>query len=362
MRCCYFFLVFSLIAATSLFGTSNPHTMELQDYVTQAHTYQDEGRYDLALRTYFAGLAANPDIIDLQFGKKLAPSSFENSTRLGAVKLPNDKLFVTGMDISGKTLLVYYKKGHGDTLQFSRYLPRLITAYSPAKILFVPQNPLIELFKSSLNSLGDRIEVVSQDNITSLNYDYHMHLLSVPCAVSAGLYDIPLTDHYLQISNRPLPELQRIGLKVGLIWQGDPNHIHDKDRSIPLHLFAQLRNIPGVIFYSLQTHNGLDQLHDEANGWDDDLIDLGQYCKTFADTAAFMNQMDVIVSIDSASAHLACALGKKNIIFIPKYPDLRWVGDNTTNFWCQHSILLRQTEHGDWTTELEMLRNILQEQ
>ncbi len=340
------------------------NSSDLEAYVIKAQAFAEVGDYDHALQTYFEGLSLNPDIIDVQFGKEISPWLPEDLMTIGTYKLEPGKALRSLAELHNKTLLVHFKKGHGDTIQFYRFLKPLIELGNPAKVLLVPQKHLVQLLQDSC--LDERIEVVHPDSdLSQLRYDVHTHLLALPRLVGTTINSIPLKNRYLRTAPaQGIEDLmgEHAGLlKVGLIWQGDPSHIHDRDRSTSLQNLSVLRNIPGFKFYSLQTFAGSEQLDDPTNRWDDALVDLGQFCNSFADVAAFMQRMDLIITVDTAGAHLASALGRPNIILIPKKPDLRWVGDGPANPWSEHSILLRQARSGDWTELMERLESTVRD-
>ncbi|MDP1835908.1 MAG: riboflavin synthase subunit alpha [Chlamydiales bacterium] len=316
----------------------------LQDIVREARQYEADGQDALALETYFRGLAINPDIIDAQFGKDIGTWKPEH-------RLAPDE------DIEGKIVLIDYRKGHGDTIQFARFLTPFIEKYRPAKVLFIPQKALVALFRQSQHMLGDCIEVIDPTlNLRKLAYDKHTHLLSLPYLVDAKANNLPHKDSYLTTQTTLFDTSYG---KIGIIWQGDPSHIHDKDRSTTLKAFSALKDIPGLRFYSIQAGFGSEQLTDPNNGWGGNIVDLGQHCHSFADTASFMKAMDIIITIDSAGAHLATALGKSTYILLPAHPDLRWVGKSQNSFWSNNATLVRQSTPGDWTELFEHLKTLL---
>jgi tetratricopeptide (TPR) repeat protein len=350
-----------LLSTCSFLGGEemNQPPIDLYAYVNEAEAYTRVGDYDSALKVYFEGLAINPDFIDVQFGKKIGRWTEQEIMTIGTFQLPPDKKLKNSYDVAGKTLLGYYIKGHGDTLQFSRFLTTLVEDLVPASVLFVPQKGLVDLFQNSLALLGDRIQIIDPaSDLSAIIYDYHTHLLSLPHLLGTSADTIPHRTRYLLADTieDPLGLLNSPEKKIGIIWQGDPGHIHDKDRSTMLRAFSILRDIPDSCFYSLQVGYGKEQLADADNGWSGELIDLGQYCTSFASVASWMDAMDLIITIDTAAAHLASALGKPTLILIPKNPDLRWAGDGTKGFWSNTSYLVRQSHAGDWIEVMERIK------
>ncbi len=345
---------------------------DLGAHVAKAHALWDLGDSAAALEAYFAGLYVNPDIIDVQFGKDIGRWTSQDVMKVGDQLLPVSRSLRVGESLSGKTLLVYYKKGHGDTLQFSRFLWQLLEEQDLAQVLFIPQKALESLMSSSFAHIDDRLQVLSADvDVSSLDYDKHIHLLGLPHYLGVKAEEIPKRDSYLFPSDESRVTMAEAwdtiaadgaSFKVGLVWQGDPSHIHDKDRSVSLAALAPLQDLEGISYYSLQVGHGAEQLVDSANGWELLPVDLGAHCGSFDDTASLMCQMDLIVTVDTACAHLAGGLGCKTVVMLPRDPDLRWAGDSSVNFWSEHASLLRQRRSGDWDGVVQRLVTVLAEE
>src|SRR5579871_1360552 len=140
-------------------------------------------------------------------------------------------------------------------------------------------------------------------------------------------------------------------LRVGIAWQGNPRARHDRSRSIPLREFAPLAAIPGIRLVSLQQHDGLDQLQALPAGMRVETLgaefDAGP--DAFLDTAAVMGELDLIVTCDTAIAHLAGALGRPVFVLLADHPDWRWLTGRDDSPWYPSMRLFRQTEPGDWS-------------
>jgi hypothetical protein len=132
----------------------------LQEIVNECRQCENSGQYDKALELYFEGLAINPDIIDVQFGKDIGNWTPASNMRIGTLLLPPDKILKYREDVRGKTVLVYHQKGHGDTIQFARFLTAFIEEYQPAKVLFVPQKALVDIMRNSQSLLGSCLEII----------------------------------------------------------------------------------------------------------------------------------------------------------------------------------------------------------
>jgi tetratricopeptide (TPR) repeat protein len=254
-----------------------------------------------------------------------------------------------GSEIQDKTLLVYAEQGLGDTLQFCRYLP-LIKA-RVGRLLFECQPPLQSLLQSlagvdQLLPVGEAVE-----------YDYQIPLLSLPGLLATDLDTIPNKVPYLAVENKQIVQWQQIidttDLKVGLVWAGNPEALSDKRRSISLQMLAPLAQVSGVTFYSLQKGPAAEQLQAVPAGMK--IVDLAPQLNDFADTAAAIANLDLVITVDTAVAHLAGALGRPvwTLIYFPS--DWRWLLEREDSPWYPTMRLFRQTEIEQWSPVIERL-------
>jgi FkbM family methyltransferase len=246
-----------------------------------------------------------------------------------------------GSDPQGKTILVYAEQGFGDTIQFLRYLP--ILAKRGARVVVVCQK--------SLASLIERVEGVAIAHTLWRPlpaYDFFAPLLSLPYKLGVGDKPIPAQVPYLVSHKKaqlPRPPLGT-RLRVGLIWAGSATHPDDHNRSVGLESLLPLAGIPGVRLYSLQ-HGP--RAADVTKFAHPALVkDFSKHLKDFADTAAVISQLDLVITVDSAVAHLAGALGKPVWVMIPAIPDFRWQTGRSDSPWYPSMRLFRQTADGDW--------------
>jgi tetratricopeptide (TPR) repeat protein len=247
------------------------------------------------------------------------------------------------VDIAGKTLFVYADQALGDTIQFSRYAK--LAEQRGARVIFAVQPQLREL----LRGLSATIRIVAPGEQTG-GFDYHCALMSLPLAFRTTLAEAPAAVPYLFAD--PLRVAQwreRIGaagLKIGIVWQGSRNRI-DVGRSVPPEMFGRLATIPGVRLISLQKGDSLSQgpkdLAVEVLG---DEFDTG--AQAFLDSAAVMTHLDLVITCDTALAHLAGALGRPTWIALKHVPDWRWLLDRTDSPWYPSMRLFRQSRRGDW--------------
>lgn len=261
-----------------------------------------------------------------------------------------------GQDIKGKVLLVYEEQGLGDTLQFIRYLPllqdlgaRVVFETGPALIRLVAENRLYDRLLVGLSKMDTR---------PVDRFDFHVPLLSLPYILKTKIDTIPDKTPYLTAD----PSLCRIwkkrmagddSFKVGLVWAGRPDHKNDNNRSIHLSMFETLGRVKGVCFYSLQKEK-----HEKWTDMDSLTFvekDLGPEISDFADTAAIMENLDLLISVDTSVVHLAGALGKPVWTLLPFAPDFRWLLDRNDCPWYPSMRLFRQTSPKEWAPVLEQV-------
>jgi tetratricopeptide (TPR) repeat protein len=257
-------------------------------------------------------------------------------------------------DLTGKTILLHAEQGFGDTLQFARYVPLL--AQRGAKIILEVQPEL----KSLLSRIEGASLVIARGEAPP-PFDLHCPLMSVAHALRTELGTIPANVPYLLASAADVARWRDLlppgEPRVGLAWSGRPTHKHDRTRSIALAGLAPLLAATHVAFVSLQPDV---REEDEATlAAHPRLHDIGRNFKSFADTAAVISLLDLVICVDTATAHLAGALGKPVWILVPVGPDFRWLLDREDSPWYPTARLFRQQRFGDWTGAVDRLRNEL---
>jgi len=248
----------------------------------------------------------------------------------------------------------------GDTFQFVRFMPML--RESAARIIFCCPNPMRPIL-SRCEGIDDWLGV---DEQASVNFDVYSPLLSLP-----GLLDIDKSNLLTKIPYVfPDPNLvQRWhndchklkGFRVGICWQGSPTFLGDEHRSIPLAAFAPLSQIPEVQLVSLQKFHGTEQLEQTRgqvavnvlNGLDDTE-------GAFMDTAAVMMHLDLVVTSDTAIAHLAGALGIPVWVVLGSVAEWRWLINRSDSPWYPSMRIFRQKVRGEWDSLFHDIANRLQ--
>ncbi|MBL7185329.1 MAG: tetratricopeptide repeat protein [Phycisphaerae bacterium] len=256
-----------------------------------------------------------------------------------------------GSDFAGKRLLVYCEQGLGDSLQFMRYLP-MVKARG-GTVIFEAWKPLHGILLDSANV--DHLLELSFEQKTDADFDLHISLMDLPALFGTTLETIPADVPYV------LPNPQKVGhwrtrldnpgLKVGIVWAGSPEHGNDHNRSCPLEMFAPLAAINRVKLHGLQKGEAAGQV--ERLSQVVAIENLSEDLHDFADTAAAVENLDLVISVDTAPAHLAGAMGKPTWTLLPFAPDWRWMLDREDSPWYPTMRLFRQKEWGDWNCVFE---------
>jgi tetratricopeptide (TPR) repeat protein len=254
-----------------------------------------------------------------------------------------------GERLAGKTILVYAEQGFGDTIQFARYLPLL--RRQGATVVLAVQPPLTELLR-----VLDAITIIPLDQKPLPHFDVHCALLNLPARCGTTLDTIPAEIPYLAADPIEMRSWRaRIGgsgLRVGLVWAGNPSQRGDRMRSPRLAAMAPLFEVPDVQFVGLQLGPGRRDLI--AHPPPPNFLDLGPEITNFADTAAIMAGLDLVISSCTAPLHLAGALGVPVWGVVPYAPHFVWQLDRVDSPWYPSLRLYRQEQAGrDWKATID---------
>ena len=264
--------------------------------------------------------------------------------------VPGARLWM-GQPLKGSSILLLSEQGSGDTIQFIRYARRLkdeggsVRALCPA--------PLVELLGTATG-----IEHVIPDHQAPPTSDWYAPLLHLPAVFRTGIETIPAEIPYLSAD----PERVRawgssLGfsgnrLRVGIAWRGGPDHWNDRNRSMEPPFLAAFAGLTAVNFISLQKG------FREGCGFIP-FVPLHRELTDFADTAALMIHLDLVISVDTSVAHLAGALGRPAWVLLPYAPDWRWMLERNDSPWYPNTRLFRQQQRGEWLPVLEKVREAL---
>ena len=260
--------------------------------------------------------------------------------------------WLNNFDINGKTLLVYWEQGLGDTIQFCRYLSLLRD--TGAKVVFEVQKPLLSLIKAQnwdcdVIAYGDAIPP----------FDAHCPLLSLPLLFNTRVENLPHKTPYISIPNNIEFDLKDSlekseKPKIGIAWSGNPHFAKGNDVRRPIALSC-LSSIMTSDFDWFRLQKDIRDSDKEALREMSFIVDCSERFASFYETAMLIKNMDLIISIDTSVAHLAGGMGKPVWVLLPFHPDFRWLRDRIDSPWYPTARLYRQTKDGEWADVLDCL-------
>lgn len=323
-------------------------------------------QYDDAIACYKKAICLKPDFADAHSIKshlKILLGDYEEGWALyewrwkssGLKRFYREfsqPLWLGQTSIKDKVILIHPEQGLGDSIQFCRYIA-MIEALAPKKIILEVPKALISL----LYTLKSQVTFIEQGQAIP-EFDLHCPMMSLPHAFKTIVATIPADIPYLFAEKSKTKRWQdKLGPitkpRIGLAWSGSINHKNDHNRSLLLKQLTALFDLP-FEFHSLQKEirpNDLEALNTlkQVNQHHDALND-------FSDTAALIENMDLVISVDTSVAHLAGAMGKKVFILLPFAPDYRWMLDRSDSPWYQTATLFRQPEIDDWNSVIDQVR------
>jgi len=247
-----------------------------------------------------------------------------------------------GSQLDGSTILLHAEQGFGDAIQFVRYAPLVAACGGDVVLECHPQ--LVSLFQGV-----EGVRAVIPFGSPLPSFAFQAPLLSIPRIFGTTLQSIPSRSPYISISDAYRRKWERLtpssqALRIGVAWAG--KKFPDPLRSCRLSDIAPLADVPNLLFYSLQMGEGSEQAVLPPDGMR--LVDLTGEIYDFADTAALIEQMDLVISIDTAVAHLAGAIGKPTFLMLPTAPDWRWLLERSDSPWYPTMMIFRQKLPGEW--------------
>ncbi len=336
-------------------------------HANRAACLDDLSRHDEALMSYKAALALKPDHSDTHWNlaiNRLRAGDFKSGwveaewrwkvpwLRLNRVR-SNAPLWLGTEPIAGKTVLLYNDQGLGDALLFCRYIPLL--AERGAKVILEIDGPLKDL----MSGLRGIAHCVAKEEALP-EHDFHCSLTSLPLAFGTMIDTVPAAVPYLSVREHAKnweSFLGPTGLpRVGIVWSGNPNNTKDHNRSLPLKTLTPLFDLEAQ-FVSLQKNvreNDLGILCARK-----EILDAGPELGSFADTAALIQLLDLVISVDTSVAHLAGALGKPLWVLLAYVSDYRWFIDRDDSPWYPSARLFRQDETRDYAKVVARMRSEL---
>jgi tetratricopeptide (TPR) repeat protein len=341
-----------------------------QAYNNLGSAFHDTGAVSEAIRCFRKSLRLRPDHVETNWNLALAQllkgdlaegwEKYEWRLRKpdwasGYVHIDHIPRW-DGRAFPGKSLLIRCEQGLGDVIQFVRYFP--MVKAKGGTVMFETETSLARLLKGC-RGIDELVSPLSGTG-AGHKFDYHLPLLSLPRVFNTTRHTIPAKIPYLSAEKKLMALWEERlcgfnGLRIGICWQGNPSYKGDRFRSVPLKHFFCLAAMDGVHLISLQKRHGLEQLRNLPQ--DVSIIDFGPLLDgstdAFVDTGAIMKNLDLVVTTDTAVAHLAGALGVPVWLLLQHVPEWRWglTGEDTP--WYPTMRLFRQSRPGDWDGVLQ---------
>lgn len=268
-----------------------------------------------------------------------------------------------GEPLRERKIFVFAEQGLGDTIQFARYLPRLVDM--GAAVAFECQPELMSLLKPMFASIPE-ILVFPRGSMEPNNGDFYASLLSLPRCLGTDLSTIPSMHAYLQPKDSAVQAWAGVmgevaKPRIGVCWAGSKKHNNDRNRSIPLEQFMGIADGVSASFIGLRKEPPSEASGKSPTDLWPSLRDVAPQFVDFSETAACISQLDLVVTVDTSVAHVAAAIGKPVWLLLPYVPDWRWLLGRDDSPWYPSMRLFRQPQLGDWRSVLVNVNVALQE-
>ena len=325
-------------------------------------TFNDLKRYDDALFHYDQAIKLKPDFVDAYFNKaltKLTLGDFEEGWKLHQYRWKmsskqyrhsNSKLLEDISNVKNKKVLVWHEQGLGDTVMFSRYVPKLVDL--GAIVVFEVQEDLKLFFKNQFNC-----EINNEVSAKEF-FDFQVPLLDLPKLFNTSTKTIPYNRPYLSVQDKKKEwkeklQLSKNRLNIGISVSGQTNHKRNHIRSLSLKTMEPI--LQEANFFLIQK-----ELNDEDKKFLNNhkkINFLGDEINNFLDTAAIVSNMDLIISIDTSLIHLAGAIGKKSFLMLSYSADWRWLLNQNKTPWYENIKIFRQDSIGNWDFVINQIQD-----
>jgi tetratricopeptide (TPR) repeat protein len=337
-----------------------------QVFFNRGIALEEMDRFDEAVRSYSRAVEINPDYADAHFNEALCrlvlgdfEGGWEKFEWRWAIQPLRDhrRMFPQPLwrgtdEIAGKTILLHAEQGFGDTIQFARYVPSI--AARGARVVLEVQPPLLSL----MARLPGAAQVLATGDPLP-DFDLHSPLLSLPFVLETRLDSVPGAMPYLSAPPEKVNAWrdrlgERIKPRIGLVWAGNPRkdmpnlNLVDRQRSIAFETLVPLLGVAGCSFYSLQKgDDAVKQL--QGSAWRDRVCDFTDDLHDFSDTAALIENLDLVISVDTSVLHVAGALGKPVWLLNRHNTCWRWLREREDSPWYPTVRQFRQDAARDWS-------------
>ena len=345
--------------------------VELQpDYAEAFHNMANcllrEEKYEEAEAAYVKAVELQPDLLKARFSLGtfyLLMGQREKGWKLYDARLDWKEEFRMdipiwqGESLEGRNILLFYEQGFGDMLHCLRYVPKIVNMAKDVTVWI--QEPLARLLKEMEPPY--RVCTNNRD-LDAAQFDFACSIFSLPAKLPSLNAPVP----YLWAAKEnkeswrgKLAPAVNGRLKVGVVWAGNPEHSNDENRSCSFEEFRRLFVVPGVLWVNLQV--GEEQKRFQEASDTARLFDTAGELTDFAETAGVIENLDLVIAVDTAVAHLAGAMGKTTWLLLPYRPEWRWELKREDCFWYPTMRLFRQTTQGDWQEVLHRVAAALTE-
>lgn len=336
-----------------------------------AREFELAGEYGLAIEHYEAATKLDPSWVDTHFGyaetllrlgsyakgwSEFALCRPTRYARRGLPPVPPEYFWDGKENLAGQKIVVVDDAGFGDAVQFFRYVPKLQAM--GAKIVYRALPPLVPLFQSA----APYAEFISDLN-PGFRFNYICLSYDLPGLFRTSTETVPHDVPYLSADpariQRWAPELgEHPGPRIGVAWAGNAKYVYDYQRSMSADVFLRIADTPAATFYSLQ--HDIKPEDAPSLAAHPNLRRIGEQVADFADTAAIVSQLDMVITTDTALAHLAGALGKPVWLLLGSVPAWRWLLDREDSPWYPTMRLFRQSQPGDWNDVVQRVCHALE--
>lgn len=336
-------------------------------YNNMGAALQRMGELDEAILTFEHSIQLDPDYVDGHFNLSLANLLKGNyisgwkgyewrlKRKVSTIRKVTGETWA-GEDISGKRILIYHEQGYGDTFQFVRFLPWV---QAKGGIVVLECQSGLKHILSQCQGIDELVDW-SVDDDRELHYHVSAPLMSLPFILGITLESLPAQVPYIWPDTIQVSKSKKLLdphlINIGIVWAGRSTHQNDSNRSCRLSDFSVLNELEGTQLYSLQKGPATEELQNQVTG----IVDLDSEINNFADTAAIIQNFDLVITVDTSVAHLAGAMGKPVWVVLPYASDWRWMQARSDSPWYPTMKLYRQTSTGEWGEVFKRLRNDLQ--
>lgn len=340
----------------------------IEAYSALGQDYYRTRQFDLALEVNQKALALSPYNQSIHWNQSLLylvqgdleKGFFHYETRFSPgnprkIKLPLGGVAIwNGESLEGKTLYVYDEQGNGDTIVFVRFLPMVMKLAH--RVVFHSRGELEPIFNNPSNrEFFEGVEIINRETNPQpqIRFDYQIPLMSLAHRLGTRVESIPFTDRYLKASPDMVNKWAKLvasltdkRLKVALTWSGNPNYIYDKYRSLQTHQIATFLNAHRDVAFFALTKGGADESLKTTYAHLP-LIRVAEYLDSFDDTAGLIANVDLVISVDTAVAHLGASMGRETWVLLYHFPFWIWgTGENSP--WYTHTKLYQQKRALEW--------------